>query len=125
MNIEEKKSVATRFLHMSVEGRAHEGVKMFFSENAKHHNAYFPAGMHTLADAMEANAREYPNKGFEIKHVVGEGDLVAVHSHVVLKPKELEVATVHLFRFESDKVAEFWDIGQIIPENNPNADGIF
>jgi predicted SnoaL-like aldol condensation-catalyzing enzyme len=98
---------------------------MFFAPNAKHHNVYFAAGMDTLANAMEANAREFPNKTFEVKHAVAEGDFVAVHSHVVLKPKELEVATVHLFRFDGDKIAEFWDIGQLIPENNPNSDGMF
>jgi predicted SnoaL-like aldol condensation-catalyzing enzyme len=56
---------------------------------------------------------------------MGEGDMVAVHSHVVLKAGDLGVATLHLFRFEDGKIVELWDFGQPIQADSPNSDGPF
>jgi predicted SnoaL-like aldol condensation-catalyzing enzyme len=33
------------------------------------------------------------------------------------------IAVVHLFRFEGDKIAEFWDVAQILPDPAPNENG--
>jgi hypothetical protein len=34
-------------------------------------------------------------------------------------------ALVHVFRFEGDRIAELWDIGQPVPEHSVNAAGMF
>jgi predicted SnoaL-like aldol condensation-catalyzing enzyme len=74
---------------------------------------------------MKENHLEMPNKQLTIKNVIGDGDLVAVHSHIVLPLNETGMAVVHLFRFQGDKIVEFWDIGQPVPEDSPNHDGMF
>jgi predicted SnoaL-like aldol condensation-catalyzing enzyme len=74
---------------------------------------------------MQENHQEFPDKGITIKHAIGEDDLVAVHSHVVLVPGDLGVATLHLFRFEDGKIVELWDFGQPIQADSPNSDGPF
>ena len=53
------------------------------------------------------------------------GDLAAVHSHVRMKPGDKGIAVVHLLRFEGGRVAEFWDVGQAVPEESPNRSGMF
>lgn len=35
------------------------------------------------------------------------------------------MAVVHLFRFENGRIAEFWDVGQAVPENPVNEHGMF
>ncbi|GEM_PF-2747946 len=45
---------------------------------------------------------------------LGDGDLVAVHSHIVLRSGEQGVAAVHLFRFHGDKIMEMWDCGEFM-----------
>ena len=50
---------------------------------------------------------------------------MAVHSHVRLNPSELGVALVHIFRFEGDRIAELWDLGQPVPKDSPNEYGMF
>jgi predicted SnoaL-like aldol condensation-catalyzing enzyme len=74
---------------------------------------------------MIENNVQFPNKKLTVKHVLNDGELVAVHSHVVLHPEEKGVAAVHLFRFEGDRIVEMWDIGQHVPAVSPNADGAF
>ena len=67
---------------------AHEAVQKFCAEGCKHHNPYFAEGIDSLATAMEENARQYPEKIYSVKHIIEEGDLVAVHGRVELQPGE-------------------------------------
>jgi predicted SnoaL-like aldol condensation-catalyzing enzyme len=32
---------------------------------------------------------------------------------------------IHIFRFEEDRIVELWDVGQEIPEDSPNDNGMF
>jgi predicted SnoaL-like aldol condensation-catalyzing enzyme len=82
--------------------------------NGKHHNQYSVAGFPALKQAMIDNHAEYPDKRIDIKHVIAERDMVATHSRVSLNPGNVNIAVVHIFRFEGDKIAEFWDVGQPI-----------
>ena len=74
---------------------------------------------------MDENARKNPHASLAVKNVLADGDLVAVHSHVVHKPGEPGAAVVHIFRFQADKVVEFWDLGMEVPKDSPNTDGVF
>ncbi len=49
--------------------------------------------------AMEENAIKNPHKVFEVKRVIEEGDIVAVHSHIKQNQDDLGGAVVHIFRF--------------------------
>jgi predicted SnoaL-like aldol condensation-catalyzing enzyme len=90
-----------------------------------HHNPFFAAGFHALKKGMTDAHRQFPNTTIDIKHVLGDDDLVAVHSNVVMTPGEQGVAVVHLFRFNGDRIVEMWDVGQPIPPDSPNTDGVF
>jgi len=79
----------------------------------------------------EANAQgtaQYPEAEFKVKHVLADGDLVAVHTELLnnkSKPIEGGLRQIHLFRFEDDKIVEYWDITQQIMPSMPNAGGAF
>ena len=75
--------------------------------------------------AMEDNARQNPDKQLEVLHTLEDGDLVAVHSHVRPRPDDRGGVVVHLFRFEGDRIAELWDIGQPVPAESVNRNGMF
>ncbi len=74
---------------------------------------------------MIENHVHFPNKQLTIKNVLGDGDLVSVHSHILLRPGETGISAVHLFRFQDYKIVEMWDIGQPVPADSPNKDGAF
>jgi predicted SnoaL-like aldol condensation-catalyzing enzyme len=120
-----RKEIAVQFLEMVTAGKIEDAYREYAEPNGKHHNAFFAAGFPALREAMKANAVQFPEKRLTVKHVIGDGDLVAVHSHVVLQPGEPGLATVHLFRFKGDKIVEMWDIGQVVPADSPNQDGMF
>jgi predicted SnoaL-like aldol condensation-catalyzing enzyme len=74
---------------------------------------------------MMENHFQFPNKKLTIKNVLGDGELVAAHSHIVLHPGDKGMAAVHVFRFEGNTIAEMWDVGQPVPADSPNKDGAF
>lgn len=54
-----------------------------------------------------------------------DGELVAIHSHVHMTPDDRGMALVHIFRFEADRIVELWDIGQPVPAETVNSNGMF
>jgi predicted SnoaL-like aldol condensation-catalyzing enzyme len=119
------KDAAASFLKMASAGDVREAYSKFVGPGFRHHNPYFEGSAETLMTAMQENARENPNKTLDVKHVIAEGDLVAVHSHVRQNPDDLGGAVVHLFRFEEGLIVELWDLGQPVPDESPNQYGMF
>ena len=120
-----KKYIAREFLKLAANGHSHEAFRLYVGANFKHHNAYFKGDANTLMLAMEESSRKNPNKSFQIHHALRDGDLVAVHSHVKQNSTDLGSAVVHIFRFEADKIVELWDLGQPIPKETVNENGMF
>ncbi|TLS36803.1 nuclear transport factor 2 family protein [Pseudalkalibacillus caeni] len=119
------KKKAVSFLKLVASGKVQEGFQSFASSDLRHHNPFFPGDAESLMLAMEENASENPDKIFNVKRAIEEGELVAVHSHVKQNREDLGAAVVHIFRFEDDRIVELWDLGQPVPVNSPNENGIF
>ncbi len=120
----DRKAIAVEFLRSARRGdRA--ALERAITPGARHHNAYFPAGMPALFDAVVAAAKGATDHAFDVKRVIADGDYVAVHSHVHQQTGDLGYAVVHILRFEGDRIAEFWDVGQAVPADCPNSDGLF
>lgn len=120
-----EKDRAVDFLEMVVAGQIEQAYAKHVDMQGKHHNVYFPPGFTTLKEAMIEDEMAHPGKKLKIKHVLGDGDMVAVHSNLVIKPGEPEMTVVHIFRFKGEKIVEMWDIGQQIPSDSPNTEGAF
>ena len=114
-NIEARKQTALNFLHLVVSGRIDEAYQKYADMRGRHHNPFFPAGFPELQKSMIANHTRFPNKQLVVKNVLGDGMMVAVHSHIVLRHGEAGMAAVHLFRFEGDRIVEMWDCVQPEP----------
>ncbi|SCK19454.1 nuclear transport factor 2 family protein [Vogesella sp. LIG4] len=119
------KQAAVAFLQLAAAGQVDEAFARFAAANFRHHNPGFAGDGATLQAAMRDNARQHPDKTFEVQRVIAEGELVAVHSRVHLPAMALTLAVVHIFRFEHGRIAELWDIGQPQPAAMPNQHGMF
>ena len=120
------KEAATEFMRLvaSKDG-VREAYRRYAAPNFRHHNPYFKGDAESLMSAMEENAAKNPEKKLEVLRAIQEGDLVAVHCRVRMKPGEPGYSLAHIFRFQGDRVVELWDIGQAVPENSPNENGMF
>ena len=119
------KNAAVSFLKMVASGKVQEAYSKFVGEGFRHHNPFFEGSAESLQAGMQANALQNPDKVLDVKRVIAEGELVAVHSHVQQKPGERGAAVVHIFRFENGNIVELWDLGQPVPEESPNQFGMF
>jgi predicted SnoaL-like aldol condensation-catalyzing enzyme len=113
------------FLQLVASGKVREAYQTYIGPDFRHHNPYFRGDSESLMLAMEENATMNPGKTLEVKLAIQEQDTVAVHSHVKQNPADLGGAVVHIFRFQDNQIVELWDIGQPIPEDSPNENGIF
>ena len=66
-----------------------------------------------------------PDKTFEIKRTLQEGNTVAVHSHAKQNAEDPGYALMHIFQFQDDKIIELWDFGQAVPAEMVNEYGMF
>ena len=120
------KESATTFLKMASSGRVQEAYDQFVAPSFIHHNQYFAGDRQSLLDGMAEASRTAPNRAIDIKHVYEDGDVVITHSHVSRQDSDApEVAVVHIFRFEHDRIVELWDLGQVISKDSPNRYGMF
>ena len=118
-----KKETATSFLKLAGSGNVKEAFAQFIAPDFIHHNQYFEGNSEALKVAMEEAHQSSPNKSVEIKFSYLDGDNVITHSLVV--KEDMEIAVVHIFRFENDKIVELWDLGQVIDKDSPNENGLF
>ncbi len=119
------KDSALSILRLTSSGKVQEAFSKFAGPGFCHHNPYFEGTQAALMAGMEENARQFPGMSFEVQHAIAEGDLVSVHSRVHMQPQDSGYAVVHILRFENGRIVEMWDVGQAVPENNPNQYGMF
>jgi predicted SnoaL-like aldol condensation-catalyzing enzyme len=120
-----RKDAAVSFLRLVASGSVREAYERHVDAHLRHHNPYFAGDAQTLMAAMEDDARQNPDKRLEVVLALEDGDLVAVHSHIQQKPGDRGAAVVHIFRFEGDRIAELWDVGQTVPAESENVNGMF
>jgi predicted SnoaL-like aldol condensation-catalyzing enzyme len=123
--VQSHKDAAVDFLRLVAAGRVREAYLRHVGPGFRHHNPFFHGDAASLKEAMAENAARHPDKVLEVHTAIQEGERVAVFSHVRQNPRDRGGAVVHLLRFENDRIVEFWDVGQPIPEQSVNENGMF
>ena len=127
----EHKNVALEYFKLISAGKFREGLR-FFTPDCKTHNPFISGSIETLVDAMIAASKDMGTKSkepsFAVKNILADGDLVAVHTELLnskSNPSQGGLRQVHLFRFEGNKIVEYWDITQQVLADMPNPIGAF
>lgn len=118
------KDAVLALLNLVVAGKIREGYTEYIHQNFRHHNAYYKGDRESLMTGMEENHIKFPAKKFDVKRIIEEGDTVITHSSISLAGMN-EISVVHIFRFADEKIIEMWDVGQEIPNDSPNENGVF
>ena len=109
---------AVAFLEAIIRGDIAQAYETYVADGCIHHNPYFKGDMATLQAGMEESHIQSPDKVYEVKHVLQDGNMVAVHAFMKQNKADKTSGTVvHMFRFnEAGKVVEFWDVAQFVEE---------
>jgi predicted SnoaL-like aldol condensation-catalyzing enzyme len=125
MNKEQQEAAAKDFLTLIVSSKIDEAYEKYVDFSGKHHNIFTEAGFDALKKGMKDNDSKFPDKKLIIKNVISDGDMTVLHSHLIMKPGEMEMMVVHMLKFKDGKIVEMWDCAQPIEDNNINSDGAF
>jgi len=125
MATQSHKDAAIEFLTLVASGKVRQAFQRHVGPEFRHHNPFFRGDAASLMEAMEQNATKNPDKILEVQRALQDSEQVAVFSRVRQNPGDLGGAVAHIFRFDGDRIVEFWDIGQAVPENSVNENGMF
>jgi len=125
-NPESNKNTVRQFFEMAFnEKKPEEAVSRYMGSYYRQHNPQAGDGPEAFTGYVRYFAGEYPNMKVHIKRMIAEGDLVAVHSNMVLQPGERGQAVMDIFRLEDGKIVEHWDVIQDVPETAANMNTMF
>ena len=120
------KEVVTKFMkEFYTEKRVREAFETWVEPGYIQHNPMAQTGRDAAIAFLEPFFKSHPDISYEIKRVIADGNLVAVHSHAVFTPGERGLAIVDILRVDHCKIAEHWDVAQPVPEKSANSNGMF
>ena len=122
---DKNKKNAVAFYQMAYDGKPAEAVKMYVGDDYIQHNPDVENGLEGFINYFLRMGKEYPDKSIEFVRVIGEGELVALHTHQTWPGNE-EYITMDFFRFDDlGKIVEHWDSIQKIPEVNKSGNTMY
>ena len=124
MHTNKNKKNAVAFYQMAYEGNPTKAVELYVGEEYIQHNPDVADGLKGFIEYFNRMQREYPQKSIKFLRVIGEGDLVALHTHQVW-PGNDQYVTMDFFRFnENGKIVEHWDAIQQVPKEMTHDNGM-
>lgn len=125
MKLESNQENAISFYKMAYEGNPKKAVELYVGEEYIQHNPDVADGVSGFIKYFERMQAEYPDKSIRFLRCIGEGDLVALHTHQTWPGNE-QYVTMDFFRFdENGKICEHWDAIQKVPESSANPNNMF
>lgn len=120
-----QKAVAAHVLKGAFERGDTAVVDRFVRADYIQHNPLAADGPEALKNFAVGLHQQFPDTEYDIKRVIAEGDLVVVHSNLVLTPGSRGLAVMDIFRFQDGKIAEHWDTLQDVPDSSVNGNDMF
>jgi predicted SnoaL-like aldol condensation-catalyzing enzyme len=102
-------------------------VNELFSEIYIQHNPTLPNGRQAFIDFVKFLKSLNPAPVVTVKHILADGDLVAVHWHASVTPNDefSGQAGFDLFRLDHGKIVEHWDTIQDVPAQSASGNSMF
>lgn len=123
-DLEKNKQSAIAFYKTAYEGNPQAAINRYVGKEYIQHNPLVEDGKEGFIEYFQNMNKEYPDKSIEFVRVIGEGDLVSLHTHQTW-PGDEEYVTMDFFRFEDGKIVEHWDSIQQVPKEPKNNNGIW
>jgi predicted SnoaL-like aldol condensation-catalyzing enzyme len=123
---EKNKKIAVAFLTMIFnEHKVAEAFDLYSVPTYKQHNPLAKTGSKAAIDFLGPYLKGCAQCKTDIKRVIADGDLVAIHNNPTSGPNDRGRAVVDIFRIENGKVVEHWDVVQDVPAQSANENTMF
>ncbi len=120
------KQVVTKFMtRFYIEKDVRGAFEAWVDPGYIQHNPMAATGRDAAIGFLEPFFKSNPGIRYEIKRVIADGNLVAVHAWGRFSENDRGMAVVDILRVQSCKVMEHWDVVQPVPEKAANTNGMF
>ena len=102
-----------------VQRKAAEAAERCIGEVYIQHNPMAPDGPELFVEFIGRFQAMAPDMTFDIKRVIADGDLVALHHHLKMTPEDVGRAVVDIFRVEGGRVVEHRECCRTSPPRQP------
>lgn len=124
--LEQNKEIAVGFLTMIFnDHQVAEAFDKYGTPDYIQHNPYAASGAEAAIQFLGPYFEQNPEARTDIKRVIAEGDLVAIHNNPKMNANDRGRAVVDIFRIDEGRVVEHWDVVQDIPETSANDNTMF
>lgn len=94
--------------------RVAEAFAFLVSDDYRQHNPTIPDGPDAAIVMLTPKFDGSPDATFEIQRILVDGDLAMVHVKAS-RPDAPDAAVADIYRFESGRIVEHWDVLQPVP----------
>ena len=101
------------------------GFSLHVGDRYIQHNPNVADGREAAIKGLSGFFQAVPGVRYDIKRVLADADLVAVHGHVTMHRDDPGQAVIDIFRLEGEKIVEHWDVTQPVPSNPANQNTMF
>lgn len=124
--LENNKRVVREFLELVFNQHAvDEGIARCMGSHYRQHNPQVGDGVQAFARFFQDFFDTYPRSSLQIKRMIAEGDVVAVHLHWKSDTDVAGDAVMDFFRLEDGRIVEHWDVIQPVPVVSVNNNSMF
>jgi predicted SnoaL-like aldol condensation-catalyzing enzyme len=120
-----KETVVAFYKMVFYDHKVADAFRTYVGASYKQHNPLVPDGIEPSVAFLSKRFEANPQAINEIKRVIADGDLVAVHVHSRVNEADRGRAIVDIFRIDNGKIVEHWDVIQPVPENAQNSNTMF
>ena len=124
---EENKNLVWEFYDLAFNRKEPEAAaERYLGASYRQHNPMAADGAQPFIGFVRWLTGANPSLRVERKRSIAEGDLVALHSHMIPSPGARGTAVIDIFRLNAEgKIVEHWDVLQEVPETAQNANTMF
>jgi len=120
-----KKTVLAFYKEAHFDGDVDGAIARYVGDTYTQHTPAAEDGVEGLRKYINLFLKTFPNAKGQIRRVIADGDIVAVHAHWTGLISTNGDVSVDIFRVTDDKLVEHWDVLAAIPDTSKNNNTMF
>jgi predicted SnoaL-like aldol condensation-catalyzing enzyme len=125
-DLESSKKAVVEFYELAFNAKQPQlAVEKYVGPQYIQHNPLAPDGADAFVGFVTGYVGQFPELSVDIKRVVGEGDMVALHALIKTSADDPGLVAADFFRLENGKIVEHWDVLQPFPQTSANDHPMF
>ena len=120
-----KKVVLAFYKEAHFDGDVDGAIARYVGDTYTQHTALAEDGVEGLRSYINFFLKTFPKAKGDIRRVIADGDLVAVHAYWTGLVSEAGDVGVDIFRVENGKLVEHWDVLAAVPTTSKNENTVY